>query len=193
MIAWILPLIFLLFGPVNAESAVEKTAVKPPPPVPSYGVHAGDVLIISVWKEEDLNLEVLVEPDGTFSFPLAGDIKAEGKTTDQIRAEIASRIEQYIPEPVVTVSVKQIQGSKIYVVGKVNKPGEFVMTHAIDVMQALSMAGGASTFAALNDIKILRRINGKQISIPFRYGDVESGENLEQNIVLQSGDVVVVP
>jgi polysaccharide export outer membrane protein len=188
---WVLPLFFLLFGSANAEEALENAPA--PASAPNYGVHAGDTLIISVWKEQDLNMEVLVQPDGTFSFPLAGDIKAEGKTTDQIRAEIASRIEQYIPEPVVTVSVKQIQGSKIYVVGKVNRPGEFVMNHSIDVMQALSMAGGASTFAALNDIKILRRINGKQISIPFRYGDVEDGENLGQNIVLQSGDVVVVP
>jgi polysaccharide export outer membrane protein len=75
----------------------------------------------------------------------------------------------------------------------VNKPGEFPIVRNVDVMQALSMAGGTSTYAALNKIKILRRENGKLKSISFEYGDVEKGNNLEQNIILQAGDVVVVP
>lgn len=175
--------------PVPADAPPAQPAVAPE----GYTIHAGDMLRISVWKEEDLNLDVLVQPDGHFAFPLAGDIQATGKSTLEIRQEIAKRIEKYIPDPVVTVDVKQIQGNKIYVIGKVNRPGEFVMTHDIDVMQALSMAGGTTTFAALNSIKILRRKGKAQISIPFRYADVEKGMNLDQNIVLQSGDVVVVP
>jgi len=158
-----------------------------------YRIHAGDILIVSVWKEEDLTLEVLVQPDGRFAFPLAGHIIAQGKTTDEIAAELSKRVEQYIPEPVVTVTLREIEGNVAYVVGKVNKPGPVVMYHDMDVMQALSLAGGTTPFASLNSIKILRTVGGKQRAIPFRYGDVEDGEYLEQNITLQSGDVIVVP
>jgi len=89
--------------------------------------------------------------------------------------------------------VNQILGNKIYVIGKVNKPGEFVITRQTDVVQALSMAGGMSTFAEANEVKVLRRVDGKQVIFPFRYGDVEDGKGLEQNIILQSGDVLIVP
>lgn len=160
----------------------------------NYTVQPGDVLHVSVWKEEDLTLDVLVRPDGHFSFPLAGDINANGKNAQQITLELSKKIKKYIPDPVITVSVIQILGNKIFVIGKVNNPGEFIMSHDIDVMQAMSMAGGASTFAGLNKIKILRRDKGgKQIAIPFKYADVEAGRGLEQNILLQPGDVVVVP
>ncbi len=159
----------------------------------SYRVQPGDVLLVSVWEEEDLEREVLVRPDGGLSFPLVGDLVAKGKSVDQLRAEIAKRIARYIPDPVVTVEARQILGNQVYVLGKVNQPGAFVMTRELDVMQALSMAGGATPFASPNDIKILRREKGQQTAIRFRYGDVERGRKLEQNIILRSGDVVVVP
>lgn len=159
----------------------------------NYTVQPGDVLHVAVWKEEDLTQDILVRPDGHFTFPLAGDVNANGKNAQQITKELETKVKKYIPDPVITVSVVQILGNKIYVIGKVNAPGEFIMSHDIDVMQAMSMAGGASTFAGLNKMKILRRVNGKQTAIPFRYADVEAGRNLEQNILLQPGDVVVVP
>ena len=184
VLAWLL---IALVAPssVAAESASGSTQ--------GYGVQPGDILTISVWKEEDLKGDVLVRPDGGISFPLAGDINARGRTVEQIRQEIVSKIQKYIPDPVVTVQVKQIVGNNIYVIGKVNKPGAFVLNQDINVMQALSIAGGTTTFASLNKIIVLRRENGKQVAIPFRYGDVESGEHLDQNIELRSGDVVVVP
>jgi polysaccharide export outer membrane protein len=159
----------------------------------NYEIQPGDVLHVAVWKEEDLTQDILVRPDGHFTFPLAGDVDAKGKNAQQITAELAKKIQKYIPDPVITVSVMQILGNKIYVIGKVNNPGEFIMSHDIDVMQAMSMAGGASTFAGLNKIKILRRENGRQIAIPFKYAEVEAGQGLSQNILLQPGDVVVVP
>jgi polysaccharide export outer membrane protein len=140
-----------------------------------YRIQAGDVLVISVWKEEGLEREVLVRPDGGFSFPLVGDLQANGKTTKALNEEIAGRLERYIPDPVVTLAIRQILGNKIYVIGKVNNPGEFIVNPDVDVMQALSKAGGMNPFAASNSIKILRRVNGKQQAIPFRYGDVEDG------------------
>jgi polysaccharide export outer membrane protein len=136
---------------------------------------------------------VLIRPDGGYSFPLAGDLSAAGKSVERISQELTQRLERYIPDLVVTVAVTAINGNKIYVIGQVNNPGAFVMNPRVDVMQALSMAGGTTPFAELNDIKILRRTGSGQTVLPFRYSDVARGRNLEQNIMLISGDVVVVP
>lgn len=158
-----------------------------------YRIQPGDVLIVSVWKEQDMLSEVLVRSDGGLSFPLAGELDAAGKTVEELRVAIDQRLQKFIPNAVVTVAVKLIGGNRVYVIGKVNRPGEFSFNRPLDVMQALSLAGGTTSFAALNDIKILRRENGKQQSIAFRYADVEGGRRLEQNILLKSGDTVVVP
>jgi len=158
-----------------------------------YKIQPGDILSISVWREPDMQLEVLVKPDGRFSIPLAGEISALGKTTQQLQKEVAIGLVKYMPDLSVNVAVKQPTGNKIYVIGKVNKPGEFIMNRQLDVMQALSVAGGTSKFASLDDIRILRRQNNKQKVFQFEYSSVEEGENLSQNILLQSGDVVVVP
>jgi polysaccharide export outer membrane protein len=159
-----------------------------------YRIQPGDKLDVMVWKEPDLTKEVLVSPDGRISFPLTGNIDVKGKSLAQVEQEIAKRISGYIPEPVVTVSAKELAGHKIFVIGKVNKPGEYVVNRDVDVMQALSMAGGVTPYAAVNDITVLRRDDaGQQQALHFRYGDVEDGDNLSQNIVLQAGDVIVVP
>jgi len=158
-----------------------------------YLIQPGDILVVSVWKETDLQSEVLVRPDGGLSLPLAGEFDAAGHSIEDLRAAIAQKLDKYVPNAVVTVSLKQLGGNRIYVIGKVNRPGEYLFVKAIDVMQALSLAGGATSFAALNDIQILRRDNGKQQAIAFRYGEVENGRKLDQNIVLRSGDTVVVP
>ena len=166
------------------------------PPVPQdtgYIVQPGDILEISVWKEKDLQREVVVLPGGSLSFPLAGEVQASGKTVEQLRKDLSTRLAKYIPGAVVTVSAKQIQGNKIYVLGKVNRPGEYVASRYVDVMQALSIAGGVTPYASVNSIQVLRRVNGVQTAIPFKYSKVASGSNLESNIILQSGDVVVVP
>ncbi len=180
-------------APVPATGSTSRAPVAYVLPGPRYQVQPGDILQITVWKEEDLQREVLVRPDGGISFPLAGDVQAAGRTVDQVQEELAAKIESYIPEPVVTVAVKQVVGNRVYVVGRVNKPGEIIMGHELTVMQALSLAGGVTPFAALNRVHVLRRENGVERSIPFRYGDVEKGRSLSQNIVLQNGDVVVVP
>lgn len=158
-----------------------------------YAVKSGDVLFVSVWQEEALAHEVLVRPDGGFSFPLVGDIDASGKTVEQLRTELTDRLSSFISNPSVTVLVREINGNKIYVIGQVNTPGEFVVNPRVDVVQALSLAGGTTTFASLDDIFVLRRAGGTQRTLPFDYTDIAQGDNLEQNILLQSGDVVVVP
>ena len=162
--------------------------------VSSYQLKPGDILNISVWKEEALQLETLVLPDGMISFPLAGHLMAAGKTPREVQDKLAERIREFIPEPQITVTVKSTNGNKIYVVGQINKPGEFLVTHEITVMQALSLAGGLTAFGDENDIRILRRgANGRQQSIAFDYSAVKNGNKLDSNIRLESGDVVVVP
>ena len=158
-----------------------------------YQIGPEDVLEISVWKEEGLKKEVLVRPDGGISFPLIGEIQAMGKTEGQLQKEITERLNKFIPDPVVSVSVMKVAGNKIYVIGKVNKPGDYTTGRYVDVLQALSMAGGLTPFAAENGIKILRKEGGKESVFRFRYSQVKNGENLEQNIQLKGGDVVVVP
>ena len=158
-----------------------------------YTVKPGDTLKISVWKEPELDGPVLVTPDGSFSFPLVGQVDARDKTVTELQAVITQRLQQFISDPVVTVSVQDIRGNKIYVIGQVNRPGEFVVSHRVDVMQALSMAGGTTPFAALGDILILRRSGSKQEALGFDYADVVKGRRLDRNIELRAGDVVVVP
>jgi polysaccharide export outer membrane protein len=158
-----------------------------------YTLNPGDILQISVWKEEGLEREVVVLPDGTISFPLAGHLKAAGRSPKQVEKDLANRMRKYIPDLVITVSVKAVSGYKVYVIGQVKLPGEFQAGGFIDVMQALSRAGGLTPFGDEKDIVVLRRKGGKQLALPFNYGAVKRGKNLEQNVILQSGDVVVVP
>ena len=160
---------------------------------PRYEVQPGDLLHVSVWKEADLDQDVLVRPDGGFSFPLAGDVRATGKTVEEIRTELTERLARFIPDLFVTVAVREINGNKIYVIGQVNRPGQFVVNPRVDVMQALSLAGGTTTFANVNGIFVLRRELDRQRTMAFDFNDVANGKRLEQNVLLQSGDVVVVP
>jgi polysaccharide export outer membrane protein len=159
----------------------------------AYKIQPGDVLEVSVWKEEALIRTVLVRPDGGISFPLVGDIRAAGESVERVSATITERLSKYIPDPVVTVSIQQLSGNKIYVVGKVARPGEYVASSYVDVVQAIAMAGGMTTFASVNKIKIVRRMGENLEAYSFRFGDIEDGEDLEQNIILRSGDIVVVP
>ncbi|NOT21639.1 MAG: polysaccharide export protein [Nitrospiraceae bacterium] len=158
-----------------------------------YRLGAEDVLLISVWKDEQLTKEVVVRPDGMVSFPLVGDVQAEDRTVEEVRVELVKRLTKYIPNPNVSVAIMKVLSYKVYIVGRVNKPGEYLIGHYTDVLQALSLAGGLTPFASENDIKVIRRVKGQQQVFPFRYADVQKGRDMEKNIVLQRGDVVMVP
>ena len=158
-----------------------------------YEVQPSDVLQVSVWKEPDLTQQVIVRPDGAFSIPIVGDVNAVGKTVEELRLELVQALRRIIPDVVVTVSVLEIKGNKVYVIGQVNQPGEFIVNPRVDVIQALSLAGGTTAFASPSEIFVLRRDNGQQRRLPFNFEAVLRGRDLEQNILLRSGDVVVVP
>jgi polysaccharide export outer membrane protein len=179
-------------GPAPAAAAA------PAPPVAadaasSYRIGPEDLLEIAVWHEDALRKEVLVRPDGGISFPLVGEVQAAGKTVPEIRDEIARRLQKYIPDPAVSVSILKVGSQRVYVIGKVNKPGDFPVGRYVDVLQALSMAGGLTAFAEGNDIRVMRRDGDRQIVLPFDYARVVRGQSLDQNVRLRAGDVVVVP
>lgn len=164
-----------------------------------YRINGGDLLHISVYGEQNLNQDVAVQPDGGISFPLVGNIDARGMTLKELQTKIADSLRQseYFPnltDNEVTVSMLKASGNSVSVVGQVKTPGTFVFDTQLDVMQALSLAGGLTPFASKSKIKILRRDDsGKQAAIPFDYSDIEDGEQLDKNILLRGGDVVVVP
>ena len=160
---------------------------------PLYLLGPEDVLKVAVWKDEHLTQEMVVRPDGMITFPLAGEVMASGRTAEDVRLEITKRLTKYLPTPIVTVTVVKVQSYRIYVLGQVHKPGEYQAGHRTDVLQALSMAGGLTPYAAENDIKIIRRTGLEELVFPFRYGDAQKGKDLHQNILLQRGDLVMVP
>ncbi len=158
-----------------------------------YRIGPEDVLHISVWKEEDLDREVLVRPDGGISFPLAGDLQVSGRTPIEVQDEIRSRLQRYVPDAEVTVSIEKVSGYTIFVLGEVEEPGQFTLGRYVDVVQALTLAGGFTPYANNRSIQILRRQDGREVTYKFDFRDVSRGRDLEQNIILQSGDVVLIP
>jgi polysaccharide export outer membrane protein len=163
------------------------------PADPGYLIGPEDALEIAVWKDETLKSTALVRPDGAVSFPLVGDVQAAGRTAQQVRDELTTRLARFIPDVVVSVAVVRVASYRVYVIGRVNKPGEIAAGRKVDVLQALSLAGGMTPFAADDEIRIIRRADGRSLSIPFDYARIRKGGDLGQNITLQSGDVVLVP
>ena len=158
-----------------------------------YTLNPGDILSISVWNEEALQQEVMVLPDGTISFPLVGILKVSSKTPAQVQGQIKEKLSRVIPDPEINVSVKSVTGNNIFIIGKVNNPGQMTIIRPTDVMQALSLAGGLTPYAKSDNIRIIRRTEKGQKIINFEYTKITEGKALETNILLKSGDTIVVP
>ncbi len=191
-------LIFISFNAYADESAsiLKETAILSQEAKPNYQINAGDVLSISVWNDPSFNAEqLLVRPDGFISAPAVGEIKAGGQTIDQLQKDLAESLSRYLKdEPTVVITILSTNGSQIFVLGKVNAPGAYPLTGRFDVTQAIAMARGLNSFAKQNKIKVLRRnTDGVQQAFTFMYAEVVAGRDLSSNILLNSGDVVVVP
>ncbi len=158
-----------------------------------YIISPADGLEISVYGETNLERDLIVRPDGRVSFPLVGDVQVAGKTTAQIKSAVEEKVREYVPDANVSVIVTGLGSLQYYVVGKVANPGTFNMSRAVNVLQALSTAGGLTTFAKEKDILIIRGSGEGTQQIRFNYDEIKSGKSLEQNIVLERGDVVLVP
>ena len=176
-------------GPVGAVVP----AAQPETFGPEYRIGPGDQLGIEVWKDQALTRAVVVLPDGKISFPLIGEIVAGGKTVAELKKEIEGKLAPYIQNLVLTVEVRQLNSTQIYVLGRVNAPGRVILTGNVDVLQALAIAGGPNSFANRSDIRVFRKEGGGTVIIPFDYDDVTAGKKLETNILLRRGDVVFVP
>jgi polysaccharide export outer membrane protein len=162
--------------------------------VPDYRLHAGDKVVVGVYDDPKLlPQEITITPDGKISYPLVGELQVGGKTVEQVRLELQTKLKKYISDPIATVIVTDVKGNVVYVIGQVNKPGAIVMNPTINVLQALSMVGGGNPYAKLDGIIIIRSSAGGQRVLQFKYGAVSSGKDLSQNVQLESGDVVVVP
>lgn len=159
---------------------------------PGYQIGPGDILDISVWKDEALSRSVVVLPDGTISFPLVGKVEVAGRTVQQVREKMVQELSRYVPELELTIDVKQSNSMIVYVIGRVNAPGRQILNSNVTVLQALAMAGGLNPFANRNKIKIFRKEGDAKSVLTFRYNDVMDG-NLETNVELRRGDVIVVP
>ena len=177
------------FTPARAQDKSSET-----PDAPLYIIQPNDVLEIFVFKEPDLTRRVLVRPDGRISFPLVQDIQAAGINPGELKISIENELANYLKAPSVTIIVEEIKSYRIFVVGKVQNPGPFLSEKPLTVLQALALAGGFQEFADESEISIVRsQPGGKSTVFGFNYKDVIKGKNAEQNIYLNSEDVVVVP
>jgi polysaccharide export outer membrane protein len=177
----------------NATQSDAAPAASPATTDPAYTIGAEDMLDISVWKEPDVSRSVPVRPDGRISLPLINDVQAAGFTPQQLAGMVAEKLRKYLNDPQVTVIVTAINSQRVFVVGEVLRAGAFPLLPGMTVLQALSSAGGFTTFADVKKIHVVRLHDGKQVELPFNYRDVLKGDNPSQNIKLEPGDTVVVP
>jgi len=157
-----------------------------------YVLGRGDAITVTVWRHEEASTDAVIAPDGKISLPLIGEVSAAGLTVDELKNELNKRYREFINEPHVTVTVREINSLKIYVIGEVGRPGELKLNSTTDVLQAISLAGGFTMYANKTNIKIIRKEGDKKIKINFNYNEVVKGKNLAQNIPLKPGDVIVV-
>lgn len=184
-------------APRNATPAAAPAA-KPPAtsaktPMPSdYVIGVEDVLAVVFWREKDMSAEVVVRPDGMISLPLLNDVQAAGLTPEGLAAAIEKEATKFVKDPGTTVIVKQIRSRKVYVIGEVVRPGPIALTADLNVLKALSEAGGFIEGANKKDVVIVRTEGSTERRLKFNYNDVVKGENLQQNIKLVPGDTIIV-
>jgi polysaccharide biosynthesis/export protein len=158
-----------------------------------YKIGSGDVLDISTWKEPDFTKEVHVRTDGHFTFPLLDEIDAADRTPLDVKAEINEKLKAYVKAPVVTVSVKQPESKKYYILGEIQKTGEYPLFKELTLLQAFAIAGGFTEWASKKEIMLIRREGGKNHQMRLNYKDIVRGKNLKQNILIQPNDTIIVP
>lgn len=176
------------------------TPAKPGDPQPEgvtppsdYVIGPDDVLGVIVWREQDLSTDVKVRPDGKVSLPLVNDIQAGGLTPEQFREKVTTAVTKFVEAPSVTIIVKQINSRQVFVLGEVTKPGPYPLTAPTTVLQLLALTGGPTPYAKLDEIAVMRTIDGKTTRMLFNYKEVSRGRKIEQNIMLRPGDTVIVP
>jgi polysaccharide biosynthesis/export protein len=186
--------------PASAQSASvpppAAAAAKPAEPAaipPGYVIGADDLLSVVFWRDKEMSADVVVRPDGKISLPLLNDVQAAGLTPDQLRAQLTQAAAKYLSEPNATVVVKEIRSRKVFITGNVMKPGTYPLNSDMNVLQLIALAGGLQEYADAKNIVVMRTEEGRQVSHKFNYKDVVKQKHVEQNILLKTGDTVVVP
>lgn len=181
-------------GAKHADVAAARPANSVSAPPAEYVIGADDVLTVNVWKEPEISRNVSVRPDGNISLPLAGDLRASGRTPVQLRNDIQQQLSTYLASPEVTVIVQEARSRKFNILGQVEHPGSYVLSRSMTVLDAIAIAGGFRDFAKAGKIYVLRHKNDGSLSrLPFNYKEVIKGERLSQNVELEPRDTVIVP
>ena len=185
-ILFTISMIFMLGNVSKAETVTTKNTE-------IYHLHRGDSVLISVWREEALQKQLVILPDGSLTFPLIGRIDVADLTTKEVAQVITTKLKKFLPDPSVTVSIVSIEGNRMFITGKVIHPGAITISGPTTVLQAISLAGGLDKFADEGGIKLIRNNPEGQVAISINYKDIISGKNLSTNILLKAEDTLIVP
>jgi polysaccharide export outer membrane protein len=178
------------FAQPPAQSANGNTAAGVVTP-PDYVIGPQDVLSVVFWREKDMSVEAVVRPDGKISLPLLNDVDAAGYTPEALRDAITKAAAKYMAEPSVTVVVKEIKSRMVSITGQVTKSGSYELKQGMTVLHLIAEAGGLLEYADEGHIVVMRK--EPAASFKFNYKDVIKGKNVQQNIALKPGDIVIVP
>jgi polysaccharide biosynthesis/export protein len=159
----------------------------------NYIIGPEDLITVYVWKEPELTQTLSVRPDGKISLPLLNDLTASGCTTLELKEKISSGLTKFIAEPNVTVIVQSARSQKASIMGEIARPGTYFINGPTNILQLISLAGGFRDFANTTKISIVRQENGKTTKLKFNYRDFLKGKNLDQNVQIRPGDIIVVP
>jgi len=190
----VLILISMAYPQADKEILLKKEAqAEIPADSDSYIIGSEDVLYIHVWKEETLSKTVSVRMDGKISIPLADDIQAAGLTPLKLKEKLSEKLQDFVEAPNVTVIVMEANSFKVYFSGQVKTPGVLRLRSETTIAQAISMVGGFTDWASQSKIIIIRREDGKEKRFTVNYKKIISGKDLKSNIILKSGDTIIVP
>jgi polysaccharide biosynthesis/export protein len=156
-----------------------------------YVIGVDDQLGVLFWRDTTMTADVVVRPDGKISLPLLNDVPAAGLTPDQLREQVLELAKKFVTDPSVAVVVRQVNSRKVFITGRVTRPGNYPLNSAMTVLQLLAQAGGLTEFANGKEITIIRQ--GEPRPLRFNYDEVSKGRKLEQNVLLKVGDTIVVP
>jgi len=164
--------------------------------VSKYVIGPGDQLQISVWKNPELSTAVPVRPDGRISTPLVTDVTAAGRTPEELGHDIEARLKKYVSDPIVTVIVSSFVGpysQQVRIVGEASQPKALPYLAHMTVLDAMIASGGLTPYASGNRAKLIRKVNGKDVSTTLRLSDLLKEGDLSANAELQPGDTIIIP
>jgi polysaccharide export outer membrane protein len=182
-----------LAAPAFPETRSQQPAPQKGSETGDYKIGPGDVLRILTWKEVDFSGSFAVRYDGKITIPFVGDIDVAGRTPTELKGELEENIGKFVDVARVSVAIEQANSAQFFVLGKVSQQGAIPYTGPLRVAQALALAGGFQEFAKLEQIFVIREVNGELIYFPFNYSDFVNRRQLSGNIVLLPGDTIVVP